>query len=101
MPFPARTPLPSARGNNTPAAPSKIPALCAVAHELATLLDRETALIRAMRIQEIAPLQGDKARLKAVRHDAAIDRSGGAGLRRAQGPMARGEQKARRCRHRQ
>ena len=63
MPFPARTPLPSARGNNTAAAPSKIPALCSVAHELATLLDRETALIRAMRIQEIAPLQAEKARL--------------------------------------
>ena len=60
MPFPARTPLPSARSNNAAAA---IPALCSVAHELATLLDRETALIRAMRIQEIAPLQADKARL--------------------------------------
>jgi hypothetical protein len=62
MPFPARTPLPPARGNNT-AAPSKIPALCAVAHELASLLDRETALIRAMKLKEIVPLQADKARL--------------------------------------
>ncbi len=63
MPFPARTPLPPARGNNAAAAPSKIPALCAVAHELATLLDRETALIHAMRLKEIVPLQADKTRL--------------------------------------
>ena len=63
MPLPSRTPLPPARNNNATAAPSKIPELCAVAHELATLLDRETALIRAMRINEIAPLQADKARL--------------------------------------
>jgi hypothetical protein len=63
MPFPAKTPLPAARGSNAAAAPSKIPALCAVAQELATLLDRESALIRAMRIKEIAPLQADKARL--------------------------------------
>lgn len=63
MPFPARNPLPSARGNDAAAAPSQLPALCAIADELATLLDRETALIRAMRIKEIAPLQADKARL--------------------------------------
>lgn len=63
MPFPAKTPLPPARGNKAAAAPSKLPVLCAVAHELATLLDRETALIRAMRISEIGPLQADKARL--------------------------------------
>jgi hypothetical protein len=63
MPLPARTPLPAARGNTAAAAPSKIPALCAVAQELAMLLNRETALIRAMRIREIEPLQADKARL--------------------------------------
>jgi len=63
MALPARTPLPPARNTSTAAAPSKIPALCAVAHELATLLDRETALIRAMRLKEIVPLQADKARL--------------------------------------
>jgi len=61
MPLPAKNPSPSAR--NAAAAPSKLPALCAIAHELATLLDRETALIQAMRISEIAPLQADKARL--------------------------------------
>src|SRR5262249_6895671 len=63
MALPARTPLLPARGNNAAAAPSQLPALCAVADELATLLDRETALIRARRIKEIAPLQADKARL--------------------------------------
>lgn len=63
MPLPARNPLPSARSDNAAAAPSQLPALCAIAGELATLLDRETALIRAMRIAEIAPLQADKARL--------------------------------------
>ena len=55
MPLPARTPLPSARGNNAVAAPTNIPALCAVASQLATLLDRETALIRAMKLHEILP----------------------------------------------
>jgi hypothetical protein len=63
MPLPARTPLPTARGNNAAAKPSNIPVLCAVANELATLLDRETALIRAMKLTEIGPLQADKARL--------------------------------------
>jgi hypothetical protein len=63
MPFPARTPLAPARATHATAAPSKIPALCAVAHELAMLLDRETALIRAMRLKEIVPLQPDKTRL--------------------------------------
>jgi hypothetical protein len=62
MALPARLPLPPARGN-VAAAPSKLPVLCAIADELATLLERETALIRAMRIKEIAPLQADKARL--------------------------------------
>ena len=63
MALPARKPLPPARSNNTVAAPSQLPALCAIADQLASLLDRETALIRAMRIKEIAPLQADKARL--------------------------------------
>jgi hypothetical protein len=63
MSFPAKNPLPPARGNNAAAAPSKLSALCAIADELAALLDRETALIHAMRIGEIAPLQVDKARL--------------------------------------
>ena len=63
MALPARNPLPPARSNNPTAAPSQLPALCAIAGELATLLDRETALIRAMRIKEIAPLQADKVRL--------------------------------------
>ena len=34
MPLPARTPLPSSRGNNAAAAQSKIPALCAVARAM-------------------------------------------------------------------
>jgi hypothetical protein len=63
MPFPAKTLLPPARGDNAAVSPSKLPALCAIADELAALLQRETALIRAMRISEIAPLQADKARL--------------------------------------
>ncbi len=63
MPLPARTPLLPARGNNAAAKPSNIPVLCAVANELAMLLDRETALIRAMKLTEIGPLQADKARL--------------------------------------
>jgi hypothetical protein len=63
MPFPAKNPFPPARSNNAAAAPSNVPVLCAVANELATLLDRETALIRAMKLQEIGPLQADKARL--------------------------------------
>lgn len=46
-----------------PSGPADIPALCSAAAELATLLDRETQLIRAMRLQEIAPLQPDKVRL--------------------------------------
>ncbi len=77
MPFPARNPLPSARGNNAAAAPSNIPVLCAVANELATLLDRETALIRAMKLKEIGPLQADKARLtKLCGTTLKTDRSG-------------------------
>ena len=77
MPLPARNPLPPARGNNAAAAPSKLPALCAIADELTALLDRETALIRAMRIGEIAPLQADKARLTKLCGTTlqAIDRS--------------------------
>jgi hypothetical protein len=63
MPFTPRNPLPSVRGNNAAAAPSKLPVLCAVATELTALLDRETTLIRAMKLTEIGPLQADKARL--------------------------------------
>ena len=63
MPFTPRNPLPSARGNTAAVAPSNLPVLCAVATELATLLDRETALLRAMKLTEIGPLQADKARL--------------------------------------
>jgi len=62
MPFPAKNPSPFTR-NPAAAAPPAIPALCAIANELAILLDRETVLIRAMRIREIAPLQADKERL--------------------------------------
>jgi hypothetical protein len=61
MPHPVKSPLPPAR--SATAAPSSIPALCAVADELALLLDRETALIRAMKLKDIVPLQADKARL--------------------------------------
>ncbi|HWE75314.1 MAG TPA: hypothetical protein VG328_19295 [Stellaceae bacterium] len=63
MPFTPRNPLPSTRGTGAAAVPSNIPALCAIATELANLLDRETALIRAMKLAEIGPLQADKARL--------------------------------------
>lgn len=45
------------------AAPSGLSGLCAVAGELAELLDRETSLLRAMKVSEIAPLQDDKRRL--------------------------------------
>jgi hypothetical protein len=45
------------------AAPSGLAGLCAVAGELAELLDRETRLLRAMKIAEIAALQADKLRL--------------------------------------
>ncbi|HVA12264.1 MAG TPA: hypothetical protein VNF99_03360 [Stellaceae bacterium] len=44
-------------------APQGVAGLCALATELASLLERETGLIRAMRLKEIAPLQADKARL--------------------------------------
>ncbi|HEY3917796.1 MAG TPA: hypothetical protein VGL83_08375 [Stellaceae bacterium] len=59
MALPARSAAPPARD----AAPLGISGLCTAAAELATLLDRETQLIRAMRLTEIAPLQADKARL--------------------------------------
>jgi hypothetical protein len=64
MALPAKSsPPPTQR----PAAPALgIPGLCAAAHELASLLDRETALIRAMKLTEIEPLQADKARLTQV-----------------------------------
>jgi hypothetical protein len=38
-------------------------ALVALAGELTSLLERETALVRALKIAEIAPLQAEKARL--------------------------------------
>lgn len=44
-------------------APSGMAGLCAVANELTALLERETRLLRAMKIMEIAPLQADKLRL--------------------------------------
>lgn len=50
---------PSAAGD----APSGLPGLCAVARELTALLEHETGLLRAMKINEIAPLQADKLRL--------------------------------------
>jgi hypothetical protein len=64
MPFPAKNPFPAApRANSAAASPSNIPVLCAVANELASLLNRETALIHAMKLTEIEPLQADKTRL--------------------------------------
>ncbi|HLI21446.1 MAG TPA: hypothetical protein VKV32_10040 [Stellaceae bacterium] len=53
-------PAPSPAAGSTP---SGIPGLCAVASELTALLEQETRLLRAMRINEIAPLQADKLRL--------------------------------------
>jgi hypothetical protein len=61
MPFPAKPSAPVAAAKA--ALPAGIPGLCIVASELAALLDRETGLLRAMRINEIAPLQADKLRL--------------------------------------
>lgn len=66
MALPAKSAAPPAHPPATPgaiAAPADIPALCSAAAELTTLLDRETQLIRAMRLKEIAPLQPDKMRL--------------------------------------
>lgn len=61
MPFPAKPSTPAAALKAAP--PAGIPGLCHLATELTALLDRETSLIRAMRIKEIAPLQADKLRL--------------------------------------
>jgi hypothetical protein len=65
MPLTPKNPHPAARSDNASAAvpKSSLLALCAVASELTILLDRETALLRAMRVKEIEPLQADKARL--------------------------------------
>jgi len=60
MALPAK-PSPSASASGT--TPSAVAGLCAVASELTALLERETALLRAMKIMDIAPLQADKLRL--------------------------------------
>jgi hypothetical protein len=44
--------------------------LIALADDLARLLERETALVRALKIAEIAPLQQDKTRLTLLIHKA-------------------------------
>jgi hypothetical protein len=49
--------------------------LIALATQLAELLERETALVRAMKVAEIGPLQGEKSRLTML-FDALI-RTGG------------------------
>lgn len=59
--LPAKPPAPPTGGKTAPAI--AIPGLCRVASELTSLLDRETRLIRAMKLKEIGPLQADKARL--------------------------------------
>jgi hypothetical protein len=61
MAFPAQNARAAAPGPNS--APNDIAGLCAVAAELAALLDRETKLIRSMHIRDIGPLQADKLRL--------------------------------------
>lgn len=50
---------PSPTAADAPAAAALIP----LAGELASLLERETVLVRALKIPEIAPLQSEKARL--------------------------------------
>ncbi len=52
-----------AKSSPPEAMPRGIAGLALTAGALADLLDRETALIRAMRVPEIAPLQAEKARL--------------------------------------
>jgi hypothetical protein len=48
----------------SPAAPPPDPAeLLGVVRDLTSLLERETALVRGLKIAEIAPLQSDKTRL--------------------------------------
>jgi hypothetical protein len=44
-------------------APAAMPPLAVLAAALADLLERETALVRRMKIAEIAPLQAEKTRL--------------------------------------
>lgn len=44
--------------------------LVAIAGELTRLLERETALVRALKIAEIGPLQADKIRLTKALQDA-------------------------------
>jgi hypothetical protein len=64
MAFPAKpSPSPAANAALTPGGLAGLAGLCAVASQLTTLLDRETSLIRAMKLNEIAPLQTDKLRL--------------------------------------
>ena len=63
MALPAHSPAPPAATSRNGRVPAGIADLCALAADLAALLDRETALIRAMKILEIGPLQADKARL--------------------------------------
>jgi len=53
--------------------------LAALADALADLLERETALVREMKIAEIAPLQADKSQL-TLRFQKAVMTLGGAGI---------------------
>ncbi|HXQ50993.1 MAG TPA: hypothetical protein VN802_07860 [Stellaceae bacterium] len=46
-----------------PGGAAMVPAIVALAGQLAGLLERETGLVRALKIAEIAPLQSEKARL--------------------------------------
>jgi len=62
-------------------------ALAALANELAGLLERETALVRAMKIAEIEPLQPDKARL-TQRFDKEFKAATASGDAAARGPAA-------------
>jgi hypothetical protein len=52
------------------AAAADTAALVTLAGELATLLERETALVRMLKIAEIAPLQAEKTRLTQLFHKA-------------------------------
>jgi hypothetical protein len=49
-----------------PVPPDTVATLIKLAGELAQLLERETALVRALKISEIAPLQADKTRLTTL-----------------------------------
>jgi len=63
----AAPPRPPVRTPAAPPAPipagEALPALIALARQLSDLLERETALVRGLKIAEIAPLQPDKTRL--------------------------------------